>query len=630
MSERKPSVFISYSHKDEEWKDKLVRQLRIPAEQHGFEVWHDGQIQVGDDWRERIGAALESTQIAVLLISDEFLNSEFIKAHEVPLLLELRQQGRVEVVPVLVGACPWKSVGWLERLELRPKDGEPLESLSIPAQKKALVRVAEEIDAKLTQAAKRAERERARARAVVPRPAGASGPGQEPEQPVELERERPKTPRESAPQQEPSPARPDPPKPAAAPLDPQPAVRAPSPKPVVVVTTPEHGRSGRRLSWLRSAVWLIGLTVLALGLYLWMRAATAPSPPSPTPQAMSLTAFEFDTVTVDARGSVVERRRRSAEFYEEDLGGDVKLAMVAIPGGTFVMGSPASEAGRFDWEGPTQEVTVAPFFLGKFEVTQAQWRAVARWPQVARVLAEAPSHFKGDDLPVEQVSWHDTVEFCARLSRRTGRTYRLPSEAEWEYAARAGTTTPFHFGLTITPALVNYDSNHPYAQAAKGEYRRRTTPVGSFDAGNAFGLFDMHGNVWEWVEDDWHATYEGAPIDGRARAEPTRGSARVIRGGSWVDSARYVRAAYRAGARRMTAATAWASAVPEFRSEPGGCGAARSGSTGPSAERRSVDPSACQRHTGPARDAGPQRQVAAEGDAARERMLARGRTPRNA
>jgi formylglycine-generating enzyme required for sulfatase activity len=323
----------------------------------------------------------------------------------------------------------------------------------------------------------------------------------------------------------------------------------------VVRTQTDFGGLWRLLpSLLRAAtrslpVWLIGVTALALSLYLWLRASPVPSSQSLVPgtdrSPLSRARFEFDMVTVDARGAAVERKRGSAQIYEEDLGGGVKLAMVAIPGGQFVMGSPSNEASRNEDEGPQRSVTVAPFFLGQFEVTQAQWRVVARWAQVARVLAEVPARFKGDDLPVESVSWDDAVEFCARLSRRTGSAYRLPSEAEWEYAARAGTTTPFHFGATITPALVNYDSHYPYAQAAKGEYRARTTPVGSLSSGNAFGLFDMHGNVWEWVEDDWHESYKGAPLDSRAWAAPRRGSGRVIRGGSWYYSAGYSRAACR-------------------------------------------------------------------------------------
>jgi len=140
--------------------------------------------------------------------------------------------------------------------------------------------------------------------------------------------------------------------------------------------------------------------------------------------------------------------------------------------------------------------------------------------------------------------WDDAKAFCDRLSQHTGQTFRLPSEAEWEYACRAGTTTPFYFGETITPDLVNYDGNYPYGKAPEGKYRAETTPVGSFPP-NAFGLHDMHGNVWEWCEDVWHENYEGVPTDGSAWETGRDHSYRLLRGGSWHDNAVWCRAALR-------------------------------------------------------------------------------------
>jgi formylglycine-generating enzyme required for sulfatase activity len=220
--------------------------------------------------------------------------------------------------------------------------------------------------------------------------------------------------------------------------------------------------------------------------------------------------------------------------------------MVAIPGGTFLMGSPESEPERNDRESPQHTVTIQPFFMGKFPVTQAQWQAVASFPKVNIDLKSDPSNFKGANRPVEQVSWNDAVEFCARLSKATGREYRLPSEAEWEYACRAGTTTPFHFGETITTDLANYDGNYTYGSGSKGEYRKQTTDVGSFPA-NAFGLHDMHGNVWEWCQDTWHENYKGAPTDGSAWVDENanQNTTRIIRGGSWQSNPRDCRSASR-------------------------------------------------------------------------------------
>ncbi|NEO15186.1 MAG: formylglycine-generating enzyme family protein [Moorea sp. SIO3F7] len=212
--------------------------------------------------------------------------------------------------------------------------------------------------------------------------------------------------------------------------------------------------------------------------------------------------------------------------------------MVAIPGGTFEMGSPETEEGHSNSESPQHQVTVKSFFMGKYQVTQAQWQAVAALTQVNRELKPNPSYFKGEDRPVEGVSWYDAVEFCARLSEYTKRPYRLPSEAEWEYACRAGTTTPFHFGETITTDLANYHGNSTYGSGYKGKYVQETTPVGSFGLGNDFGLYDMHGNVWEWCADHWHDNYEGAPTDGTAwQDEPDSNNEndnkhRLWRGGS--------------------------------------------------------------------------------------------------
>ena len=229
----------------------------------------------------------------------------------------------------------------------------------------------------------------------------------------------------------------------------------------------------------------------------------------------------------------------------EDLGNDIQLDMMLIPGGTFIMGSPKEEENSMDSERPQHEVTIEPFFMGKYQVTQAQWRFVAQLPQVNRDLEQDPSRFKGDNRPVEQVSWEDAVEFCDRLSQYTGRTYRLPSEAEWEYACRAGSAKPFAFGDTITTNEVNYDGNYTYGNAPKGEYRGRTTPVGTFQP-NAFGLYDMHGNVWEWCQDNWHSNYKGAPTDGSAWLDNEESSNRkLLRGGSWFNYPANCRSAFR-------------------------------------------------------------------------------------
>ncbi|NMG19775.1 bifunctional serine/threonine-protein kinase/formylglycine-generating enzyme family protein [Brasilonema bromeliae] len=255
----------------------------------------------------------------------------------------------------------------------------------------------------------------------------------------------------------------------------------------------------------------------------------------------SLQTFNFDVVTVDAQGHEIRRECRSAKFYAENLGSQVTLEMVGIPGDTFMMGSKDND-GDAD-ERPQHPVSIKPFFMGKFPVTQAQWKAVAALPKVKQSLNPYPSKFKGANRPVENVSWHEAIEFCTRLFAKTGRQYRLPSEAEWEYACRAGTTTPFHFGETITTELANCSDDHTWEQKAKN--RKETTPVGSFQVANAFGLYDMHGLVWEWCADPWHKNYDGAPTDGSVWEVGGDDNRRVLRGGSWSFSSALCRSASR-------------------------------------------------------------------------------------
>ncbi len=271
-----------------------------------------------------------------------------------------------------------------------------------------------------------------------------------------------------------------------------------------------------------------------------------------------LKQFEFETAKIMVtakivaiksrkvkRHSVITRHRGSNWGYTEKLGEDIGLDMMSIPGGTFLMGSPDDEPERENYESPQHEVTVSPFFLGRYTITQAQWRIVASYPQIDRELDPDPARFKGDNRPVERVDWDDATEFCQRLSAKTGKVYRLPSEAEWEYACRAGTTTPFHFGDWPSVALMNYNGNLAYNGSPRGEYRRQTIEVGSFPS-NSFGLYDMHGNVYEWCEDDWHESYEGAPTDGSAWLKENHAeNNRLLRGGSWNFMPGFCRSAYR-------------------------------------------------------------------------------------
>ncbi|MBF2013980.1 MAG: formylglycine-generating enzyme family protein [Rivularia sp. T60_A2020_040] len=255
-----------------------------------------------------------------------------------------------------------------------------------------------------------------------------------------------------------------------------------------------------------------------------------------------LTNFEFEVVTVNAQGKEIKRCCKQAEYFTEKLGNVNVLEMVSIPGGNFKMGSPGDEKVSQENERPEHLVNIKPFFIGKYPITQAQWKYVANLPINQRELELEPSYFKGDNLPVERVSWYDAQEFCLRLSRETGRIYRLPSEAEWEYACRAKSSTPFHFGKTISTELANYcgeDKNingyiykGTYSSELPGIYRQQTTEIGSFFA-NDFGLYDMHGLVWEWCADYEHEDYLDAPTDGSVWVDNGNEEYRILRGGSW-------------------------------------------------------------------------------------------------
>jgi uncharacterized protein (TIGR02996 family) len=215
-----------------------------------------------------------------------------------------------------------------------------------------------------------------------------------------------------------------------------------------------------------------------------------------------------------------------------DLGKGVEMKFAFIPPGTFLMGSPANEAKRRGEEVQHRVTLTKGYYLGIYPVTQAQWKAIE---------GTDPSNFKGNDLPVESVSWDECDQFCKKLGQKTGKRFRLPSEAAWEYACRAGTTTPFWCGNTISTEQANYDGRYTYGNGKKGEYRQKTTPVSKFHD-NPWGLHDMHGNVWEWCN-DWCGSLDGSDITDPQG--PQSGTSRVLRGGSWGYVPGYCRAASR-------------------------------------------------------------------------------------
>ncbi|MEI6331628.1 MAG: formylglycine-generating enzyme family protein [Pseudanabaena sp. ELA645] len=227
----------------------------------------------------------------------------------------------------------------------------------------------------------------------------------------------------------------------------------------------------------------------------------------------------------------------------QHLGGDTFLELVHIPEGKFTMGTSYKEEGYAN-ERPPQSINVSSFYLGKFPVTQKQWQAVAKLPEISSSLNPDASHFKNEVAPVENVSWADAIEFCRRLRKLTGRSYRLPSEAEWEYACLAGQESRYYFGNKISSDFANYDGRLQHESDASVKYRGQTTPVGIFPA-NDFGLYDMHGNVWEWCADPWHEDYRGRPAIASIWEFGGDMQYRILRGGSWYNDAWECRAANR-------------------------------------------------------------------------------------
>ncbi len=221
----------------------------------------------------------------------------------------------------------------------------------------------------------------------------------------------------------------------------------------------------------------------------------------------------------------------------------VDIILVYIPAGEFLMGSPETELGRKEDEGPQHRLKInKDFWMGKYEVTRKQWIAVMGKD---RVWFEG-----GDNYPVEWLSWGQAQDFVKKLNEKTGLKFRLPTEAEWEHACRAGTTTPFHYGDSLSSEQANFDGNYPYGGAEKGVYREKTCPVGSFQP-NAFGLYDMHGNVWEWCEDVYKADILSHPElytknNVGNRVYSGEGSFYVIRGGGWLGNGNQLRSASRA------------------------------------------------------------------------------------
>ena len=540
MSGDAVEVFFSYSHKDEALRDQLATHLKLLERQGIIAAWHDRKIVPGSEWAGNIHHYLERADIILLLISADFLASDYCWDVEIQNALERHEVGTTTVIPVILRPVDWSSAPFA-RLQALPKNAQPVVTWAPPDLAfmdiaKGIRLRAEELVATRQAQAAQTQRQAAlgqyRQKLKTYLAAGplsfiarenlddlAQNLGLSQADTAALDTE-------------------------------ETALRN-----AYVANLERYGKTFRRaldheypLSDVTKTHLRERQSILTLGDFDVQQLETSiladwQIQQQQRQQAQEVAAqrqndlnqITMQTVKVDERGRICEKPSAQVSAFSEDLGNNIGLDMVAIPAGEFVMGSPPEEEGRDADEGPQRTVTVPSFFMGRFQVTQAQYEAV---------MGENPSRFQGANRPVEKVSWNDAVAFCEKLTDRTGRTYRLPSEAEWEYACRSGTTTPFAFGPTITTDLANYDGNFTYGSGPKGVYREETTDVGSFPP-NAFGLYDMHGNVYEWCQDVWHNSYEGAPMDGSAWRSGGDQAQRVLRGGSWFDDPVFCRSANR-------------------------------------------------------------------------------------
>jgi formylglycine-generating enzyme required for sulfatase activity len=274
---------------------------------------------------------------------------------------------------------------------------------------------------------------------------------------------------------------------------------------------------------------VIAPTTLLLILVMFFFQSGCSSSQQPSKQSLQQKNEEITSTPITSAQQSIELNQNL-----NSLTNTIGIKLMQVPKGKFIMGSPETE-GQRDINENQHEVTISQnFYMGSTEVTQAQWQ---------KVMGNNPSKFQGHELPVEQISWEEAVEFCKRLEKKAGRKYRLPTEAEWEYACRSGTTTPFHFGSELNGNHANCDGTKPYCTEADGPHLEKTTPVGKYSA-NAWGLYDMHGNVWEWCS-DWYGEYPSGSVTDPSG--PASGEDRIGRGGSWFADAFFCRSAYRLG-----------------------------------------------------------------------------------
>jgi formylglycine-generating enzyme required for sulfatase activity len=508
-------TFIIYAREDAGFKNELLRQLAPFAQMGLLEKWDDSHILPGEEWEKSIEKALDETQIVLMLVSADSLFSDFIQRKELKKALEQKREGSTRIIPILVSDCMYdmaEGISDLQMLPLHPANRAlvAVDNLAIWGSRasawatalRQLREVIADVNARIEieekELALEAEAQRAQA-------AEAEAKIQR-EKEAQARAERQRTKDEAAWK-------------AACELDTLEAYEDYLDKNYTLHADEAHARIAQ------------------------IEEAAAKRRAEQRTQDKAEAEKKAEAAEQKRQREVAEQKKKAEEASKADPFHD---SMVLVKGGTFDMGDTFGDGDSSEL--PVHEVSVPDFYMGKYPVTQAQWKAVMEASPDPSKGGENPSRFKGDDLPVENVSWDDAQAFLQKLNEKTGKKYRLPSEAEWEYAAReGGKKVRFGNGKDIAdPKEMNFDASKEYKQpySVVGEYRKKTTPVGQFPP-NALGLHDLSGNVWEWCEDVWHDHYKGAPTDGSAWVKGGDASKRVIRGGAWYNNPTLSRVANR-------------------------------------------------------------------------------------
>jgi formylglycine-generating enzyme required for sulfatase activity len=520
-------IFISYSHQDDELRKELTPHLASAKDQKLIELWHDREIKAGADWAREIDEKLDLADIILFLVSADFIDSRYCSGIEMKRAIERHQDKTAWAIPVIIRFSDWTTTR-LNELQAIPRDNRPVTSWGNTKNDrdepwlevaKEISQVAQQIKDQRTVKAKQKEEAKSNFRTlaqdlykdgVVLSHIKKELLEQTRQQYnlTELEAREIEEEVKAAHQQH------------HINLEKYENILVEEFKDLEFAGKEEFNSEQRR--YLRQLANILGIDS-SEAKQLENKVFKTQKP------KIIMRNLSFAVVFFDGTGKKEKRTMKKAKYFTEHLPSELDLSMVYIPGGTFQMGS---LQGHND-EKPQHDVTVSSFLMGKYPVTQEQWQAVTALPRQNIDLKSEPSNFKdNNNHPVEGVSWNEAVEFCERLSQYTDRLYRLPSEAEWEYACRAKTKTNFYFGDFLTPEMANY-----------GEAVQGTSAVNIYWP-NAFGLYDMHGNVWEWCQDHY-CSYDSnlsSQIDDTVFSiSDTIINSKIQRGGSWKMDKSYCR-----------------------------------------------------------------------------------------